>query len=193
MTHAVLIAGNSKEFLDEVTEFSRYLRKYALVSTQIIATAYMTKKRFSRKLMNIFQKKKDEPLLFVYCGHGEKTGWKINESNLFPYDALQGLLNFRGRETVIVNDCCYSGSLISVCRDFEDSPDDLEIIASSEENHRCVGGLLDDIEEQWSQRLDFESSSRPYIYKTPQRKKVTNPGIQVRWGNTFDYMFFPKN
>jgi|GEM_PF-4615339 len=192
MTHAVIIVGGSKEFDDEGKDFKRFIQEYGKATVTYIRAAYLSETELLQKLVKIVNLHRKEPLLLVYDGHGKEGGWEINGGSFLLYKLLAVILVSREQPTVVVTDCCYSGSLISYLNFFGADWEKIEVIASTDTKHMGVSGLLADVEEQWRKGVDFAPSFK--VARGKVGDKYKNIRIwQVRYGAHLDHLFFTKH
>lgn len=191
MAHALFIVGNSRRFLEEGEKFQEFLALSPnAVSSSVIQTAYLSEWEFYHAFLKEFDARQTGPLLIVYCGHGEKEGWCINEDTIFSYHSLlSSFLFYRHQPTILVNNCCFSGALSLCAKKYDLSWDLFEFISSTDSRHVCCGGLCEDIAGFWFRGTNFIPETKTY-QKTGERR--IKKYRQARFGADLELLFFKK-
>jgi hypothetical protein len=157
MAKALLIAGDSKRFLDEVLLMRDFLRHEAgIADIAVIKTAYLPFWGFRRRVSRFLEKSRKEPLLILYSGHGSETkegsggGWQLSDSgNIFPYDELVKMLRGHPAPVLIVNDCCFAFGLAAELKKELFPPERFSVIASSGAHEVGYTGIVKRLIESW--------------------------------------------
>ncbi len=176
MTRVILIAGDSKRFLPDTKRFYSYLTRYVGIlpkEIQKIRTAYLSEITLIKKMVTAVLEKTDEPLLIVFCGHGRKNGWVMDDSRVFPYIALSHILLAGTRPIQLINDCCYAMSVTQKFKKFEVDKKRVSLIGACTANKKTSEGLCEWVIERWTHR-----SSAHHAFS------------KLIWGTNWDYCFF---
>ncbi len=186
---ALLIAGDEDEFLAEAVRFKEFLlqnHRLGIVELTEGADADLLEGRLSQMTQT------PEPLLIVFVGHGGRDGWQLyGPKNFFGYTTLIRLLLDRyPYPTQIINDCCFSGSLICFLKESAVSLAPIGVIASSGKGRMDHGhGLLEKVRQSWQNRMRFDP--RKYTFEKAQVPRMRPYYPLHRWGAVLDDHFIP--
>lgn len=177
MSHAILVAGNASRFSDTVYVFRSYLTNEGLVTpkkVKILPTTYVAEEMFGYRISSAIAAKTSEPLLILFCGHGNKFGWALDDVRIFSYSQLAKMLLLGRRPVTILNDCCHAMAAKEAFEASSVSPKRLSLIAATESDETTSGGLAEIALNSWRQR-------RPIRF-----------GPELRWGEKFDYNYYGR-
>jgi hypothetical protein len=177
MPQAMVIAGNASRFADDVHDFQRYLVRDVGIGPKSVRdnrTAYLDEDILGAYLAMAIEQKTKTPLVILYCGHGSKTGWALDDAREFSYRRLAEALKVGRRPVLLVNDCCHAMAAAAEFEKQSVSPERVSLIAASEVGETTTGGLVRLVLNGWRQ-------NRP-----------TRFGPELRWGARHDQFFFPK-
>src|SRR3989344_264878 len=155
MSNAILIAGNASRFTETAYTFKSYLLKEKLVTpkkVKVLPTTYVAEEMFAYRISSAIKAKTSEPLLILFCGHGNKFGWALDDVRLFSYTQLASMLLIGRRPVTILNDCCHAMAAKEAFEIKSVSPERLSLIAATESGETTPGGLADIALNSWRQR-----------------------------------------
>lgn len=176
MANAILIAGNASRFFDTVCTFKSYLIKEQLTTpkkVRILPTTYVAEEMFEYRISSSIAAKTTEPLLILFCGHGSKFGWALDDARIFSYFQLAKILLPGRRPVTILNDCCHAMSAVEAFESNSVSSKRLSLVAATESGETTSGGGLTEI------ALNSWRQGRPIRF-----------GPELRWGERFDHHYY---
>jgi len=178
MSHAVLIAGNARRFVDTAQNFRLYLVREKLVTpkkARLLTTVYVAEEMFAYRLSSAIAAKITEPLLIFFSGHGNELGWALDDVRIFSYHRLAKTLLAGRRPVTIVNDCCHAMAAVKEFKRLHVSPERLSFIAAAEAGETISGGIAEIVLNSWKQ-------GRPVRFSS-----------ELRWGNRFDDHYYSSS
>lgn len=177
MPNAILVAGNARRFIDTTHAFRSYLLSEQLITpkkVRILPTVYVAEEMFGYRISSAIAAKTAEPLLLLFCGHGNKFGWGLDDVRTFYYSLLAKMLLAGKRPVTILNDCCDAMAAKEAFEINLVSPKRLSFIGAAESGETTSGGLAEIALNSWRQR-------RPIRF-----------GPELRWGEKFDHHYYGR-
>lgn len=192
---ALLIAGDEYEqnyhseyiprerFIRSIMDFGDFLRQTGIQVLRIFDGTKSDGINYWLNVMNCLKritsqntKNRYLPLLIAYCGHGGKDGWWFNENTLLPYLFLvQALLRYRG-PILILNDCCYSWSLVEELERFRANPEMFGVISAACKDEMFSGiNVISRARDYWLYGIPLEQP--PHKIKTDVEYSYTEAVI----------------
>lgn len=166
MAKAILIAGDEKRFAEEVELFQEFLvQRRRMKAVYLIRTAYLESTELAKELEALVASCADEPLLFVYNGHGSRDGWEISRGRHKPggrllYQRLLSILFERyPSPLLLLNDTCHAGSMIGEVAGSALSLSPVGVIASSARDKKSYPGLVAAVRQSWEERKVFDPAT----------------------------------
>jgi len=195
MRAALIVVGSELRAYEQAETLSDYLRKVAGIRHTSICPGW---NRNEDSLKGVFvyhaTKAARQPFLLAYIGHGYKdregvTGWSYGyesgEKDLrIPYKTLVGWIKeYREGPTLVLNDCCYSGSFLPIA-----TPRNLRkrigVIASTIRVGYSYGSLTQSVIDTWMDGKTYAPRTYP---GTHDRYEVR----EMRDGPELDAHFLP--
>lgn len=208
MPEAILIVGGGLYFKKGAGIFRSFLQnRVGIPDILTIETAYLDHKsfqdRFCKELGRATFGTTPRPILIIYIGHGFPGQWTINEDTGISYDFVAQTLAQVEREVLLINDCCHSLSIGPYLDKFGVSKELVGVIAScrnGQESDRRLKLLPNQIEEAWVRREKIQANVKKasgvcrYCSMLVTKHNPSNWFMQDvgRWGQYFDYHFFPQ-
>lgn len=158
MARAVIVAGNSKRFLDQAKQLRSFLKDSGVEALPIIRSAYETPNKVTSVIVQETRRRfrKENPLLVAYLGHGNKHGWALNDDNSLEYSGLVKVLAQSKCPVLVINDCCHAGALIDELTAAKVDDAKVGAIASISADQACYPGLTDEILNAWEKNVEYQ-------------------------------------
>ncbi len=196
MRNALIVVGSERKFWDHAKRLAEYLDTAGIESTEICQAWNRRPHELSLVLLRSAEHVGHSPFLIAYIGHGYKdartgeTGWQYGiedetEKLRLPYRLLAPvLIGSRKGPTLLLNDCCYAGSLVASGIDL-DPHGQIGMIAGAVDEGSCYGHMLADVIAAWNANEVYVPQIRPGTLETTLV-------IEKRYGPELDRHFFPE-
>ena len=198
MRQAILIAGNSRRFLDDLYSLRQFLVEAVGLrqsAVRLISAAYVDLGIIQHRLERAIGRRTKDPLLLVFSGHGNTDGWYLDDDRFLSFEELAKMLTLGKRPVTVIGDCCHAMAAVAHFEKLRVPPERLSYIAASGADMTCRGGLIGLVERNWRRRrpnVDFPTHRRTVVKKEEQETVVPDNAVPRRWGAILDYNFFPS-
>lgn len=193
MSHAIIVVGNERRFMEAARPFARYLRTQARCArVTVIKGAYLTPKELGASLRGALKlAPADGAVLVAYFGHGLKGAWGFalehQEKTLrLEYAVLATTLAAHPGPLAILNDCCHAESLLPHLQKAGVTADRCLLISASKAEDVIVPGTGKEVQAQWAEGKIFETVvETETLCEVDMRPYVPPLGVRAgrRWKN----------
>lgn len=161
MPRVIIISGDEKMFFKDSEYCEVFCRKELSISPVHICPGVMLEGDFLKMLDDVITKGDiSQTLLLIYNGHGEKGFWSYSEGRRFSYEAIAYLVKKHKSPILIINNCCYSFSLVDVFVKERVQINRVGVIASAGADEiSYVGILCQDIFKSWKAGIPYRIKS----------------------------------
>ncbi|MBU4347918.1 hypothetical protein KJ671_00175 [Patescibacteria group bacterium] len=177
--------------------FYRFVRKELKIAKKdVFVYGLRQKTQSSESLLHFIEKvakkSKKEPLAIYYTGHGLFGSWSFSEEIEFSYEELAWIFSKRKKPLIIINDCCYSMSLVPylktlICKRLliSTTMKGLEAFSNSK--------IIKEILKFWRAR---KPANPKYFNGIKFVRRLIKPSraieVKLREGDDLDYLMYPK-
>lgn len=178
MPDALIIHGNAQRYMISAGSLRNCLEIHGGVPksrTRVINGMNVAEGIVEFRLESAICQRTKAPLLIAYVGHGNATGWWLDDERSIKYQRLAELLTLGRRPVVLLNDTCSAFAAVMSFTEARVSEERVTLLAACGVNQMTYGGFT-------------RAVNHSIIHGTP----VDSPGY-IRWGAKIDSVLRPSN